>query len=107
MQYLPSHDWGYLSVLWGMCLASFSYVRFVQGRLSINLNLKRFRPFRPKAKLRVLPKPKPRRSAEPDDVYASVDPILDKIAKSGMASLTESERRQLEQARARLLKKSE
>jgi hypothetical protein len=44
---------------------------------------------------------------EPEDVYASVDPILDKIAKSGIGSLTASERQALDRARNRLLKKSE
>lgn len=106
MQYLPSHDWGYLSVLWGMCLASFWYIRFVQGRARIDLNFRRFRLFQSKPKFRVVPKAPPR-AAEPDDVYASVDPILDKISKSGMGSLTENERRQLDRARNRLLKKSE
>src|ERR1700736_1374294 len=106
MQYLPSHDWGYLSVLWAMCLVSFSFVRFVQGRPPVHLNLRRFQFFRPRPKFRVVPKPSVRRM-EPDDVSVSVDAILEKISKSGMSSLTESERRQLERARAQLLKKSE
>jgi hypothetical protein len=52
-------------------------------------------------------KARPRRVAEPDDVYASVDPILDKISKFGIGSLTANERRQLDRERERLLKKSE
>jgi len=36
-----------------------------------------------------------------------VDPILDKISKSGIGSLTASERRQLDRARNRLLKESQ
>jgi hypothetical protein len=48
-----------------------------------------------------------RRPAEPDDVYASIDPILDKISKFGIGSLTANERRQLNRERERLLKKSE
>jgi hypothetical protein len=107
MQYLPSHDWGYLSVLWAMCLVSFCYVRFVQGRAPIQLNLERFRIFRRRPKLHIVQKSTTRRAAEPDDVYASVDPILDKISKSGIGSLTEGERRQLDRARKRLLKESQ
>jgi hypothetical protein len=107
MQHLPNHNWGYLSVLWGMCLASFLYIRLVQGRLSIQTDLRRFNPFRRKPKFRVVPKPNTRTATESDDVYDSIDPILDKIAKSGMGSLTENERRQLERARNRLLKKSD
>ena len=44
--------------------------------------------------------------SEPDDVYTSIDPILDKISKSGIGSLTASERRQLDRERERLLKNS-
>ena len=38
--------------------------------------------------------------------YDSIDPILDKISKSGMGSLTRDERQILDRARNRLLKKS-
>jgi len=48
-----------------------------------------------------------RRAVEPDDLYASIDPILDKISKSGIGSLTANERRLLNRERDRLLKKSE
>ena len=43
----------------------------------------------------------------PPDEFLSreVDPILDKIAKSGIGSLTAGERRALDRARNRLLKK--
>jgi hypothetical protein len=43
---------------------------------------------------------------EPEDIYDSIDPVLDKISKSGIGSLTASERRALDRARNRLLKKS-
>jgi hypothetical protein len=61
----------------------------------------------PKPKFHVVQKMRPRRPAEADDVYASIDPILDKISKFGIGSLTASERRQLDRERERLLKKSE
>ena len=61
----------------------------------------------PKPKLYVVQKSTARRTVEPDDVIASVDPILDKIAKSGMGSLTEAEKKILDRARDRLLKKSD
>jgi hypothetical protein len=107
MQYLPNHDWGYLSVLWVMCLASFLYIRFVQGRVPISIDLPKLNPFRRRPKFHVVSKPNARRTVEPDDVYASIDPILDKISKSGIGSLTANERRQLNRERERLLKKSE
>jgi hypothetical protein len=61
--------------------------------------------WRSRRSLRVGPSPPPRRS-EPEDIYDSIDPVLDKISKSGIGSLTASERRALDRARARLLNKS-
>ena len=107
MQYLPGHEWGNLSVLWVMCLAAFLYIRFVQGRIPIKVEAARLNPFRRRPRLTIVQKASARRVVEPDDVIASVDPILDKIAKSGMGSLTETERKILDRARNRLLKKSD
>jgi hypothetical protein len=92
-------------VLWGMCLTSFVFIRAVQGRMPLPVNLQRLNPFRKKPRLHVVQKSILRRAAESDDVYASVDPILDKISKSGIGSLTPSERKILDLARNRLLKK--
>lgn len=61
--------------------------------------------WRSKRALRVLPRPEPRRSLESDDIYDSIDPVLDKISKSGIGSLTASERRALDRARRKLLNK--
>jgi len=61
-------------------------------------------------KYHVLPKPRARTGgsrSESEEVYTSIDPILDKISKFGIGSLTASERRQLNRERERLLKKSE
>ncbi|MFY9531106.1 MAG: DUF6576 domain-containing protein, partial [Candidatus Acidiferrales bacterium] len=91
--------------LWGMCLTSFVFIRVVQERLPLPANLQRLNPFRKKPRLHVVQKSTMRHAAEPDDVYASVDPILDKISKSGIGSLTASERKILDRARNRLLKK--
>jgi len=63
--------------------------------------------FAPRPKFHVVPKIQSSRSPEMDDVYTSIDPILDKISKSGIGSLTASERRQLDRERERLLKNSE
>jgi hypothetical protein len=63
--------------------------------------------FAPKPKFRVVPKTHSIRSKEADDAYISIDPILDKISKFGIGSLTPSERRQLDRERERLLKNSE
>jgi hypothetical protein len=105
MQDLPHHLWGNLSVLWVICLAAFLYIRFIQGRIPIKVDVARLNPFRRRPRLTIVQKPSARRVVEPDDVIASVDPILDKISKSGMGSLTETERKILDRARNRLLKK--
>lgn len=107
MQYLPGHQWGSLSVLWAMCLAAFLFIRFVQGRIALPAKVQTINPFRRRPRLHVVQKTALRRVTEPDDVYASVDPILDKIAKSGIGSLTASEKKMLDRARNRLLKKDQ
>jgi membrane associated rhomboid family serine protease len=65
--------------------------------------------FASKPKYHVLPTPRARiggSRSESEDVYTSIDPILDKISKFGIGSLTASERRQLDRERERLLKNS-
>jgi hypothetical protein len=108
MQRLPGHSWGSLSILWAMCLAAFLCIRFAQERIPIQINFERFRLFRRRRpKLVVLQKPTASYSTEADEIAASVDPILEKISKSGIGSLTASERRQLDRARNRLLHEGE
>jgi rhomboid family protein len=105
LQLLAYHVWSEMAVLWLSLGAAFLFVRMrgVGPELVWWDNLKA--RLQPKPKFHVVPKPNVRRVVEPDDVYASVDPILDKIAKSGIGSLTTSERRALDRARNRLLKK--
>src|ERR1041385_3195160 len=106
LQLLAYHVWWELAALWFVVAAAFFFVewRGAGPELTWLSDLKA--RLRPRPKFRVVPKPSGRR-AEPDDIPASVDAILEKISKLGMSSLTESERRQLERARAQLLKKSE
>jgi membrane associated rhomboid family serine protease len=64
--------------------------------------------FRRKPKLRVLPTPRERSARyekEPDDATEEMDMLLDKIAKSGIDSLTSKERARLEKARQELMKR--
>jgi hypothetical protein len=103
---LAARDWQDLLVLWDSIAVAFIFIelRGAGPELAWVNNFKA--RFRPKPKLYVVQKASAR-SVEPDDVYASVDPILDKIARSGMGSLTETERKILDRARNRLLKKSD
>jgi membrane associated rhomboid family serine protease len=104
---LAAHDWQNLAVLWASIALAFLFIelRGAGPELAWVNNLKA--RLRPKPKLYVVQKSSTRRTIEPDDVYSSVDPILDKISKSGMGSLTETERKILDRARNRLLKKSD
>jgi hypothetical protein len=103
---LSSSAWVSLGELWLISGFSFGYIRFLQrgGELpSFRLALRR-RP-----KLRVVQKPKSRSRPSVAEVTGSetseIDPLLDKIAKHGLSSLTSQERAALERARAKLLEK--
>ena len=104
---LAAHDWQSLVVLWTSIGAAFLFIelRGAGPELVWWNNLKAH--IGPKPKIHIMQKMHARRSADPDDAYASIDPILDKISKSGIGSLTANERRQLDRERERLLKKSQ
>ena len=106
-QLLAYHAWTDLAVVWTSIAAAFLFIelRGAGPELVWWTNVKA--RFGPKPKFHVIQKARPRRPVEPDDVYASIDPILDKISKFGIGSLTANERRQLDRERERLLKKSE
>ena len=101
---LAAHDWQDLLVLWDSIAVAFIFIELRGAGPELTWVNDFKARFRPKPKLYVVQKVSSR-TVEPDDVYASVDPILDKIAKSGMGSLTETERKILDRARNRLLKK--
>jgi len=109
-QLLAYHAWSDLVVVWTSIGAAFLFIEFrgAGPELAWWNTLKE--RLGPKPKYHVLPKMRPRSASgrtEPDDVYTSIDPILDKISKFGIGSLTPSERRQLNRERERLLKKSQ
>ncbi|HEX5176428.1 MAG TPA: DUF6576 domain-containing protein, partial [Chthoniobacteraceae bacterium] len=104
----PAHDWVGLSILWGTCGVAFGYIRSVQRGVSFDWSEKIGKLFRPGPRLSVVPRDPavPGVSREnPRDPVASIDAILDKISRSGMASLTSRERATLEKAREKLIKK--
>lgn len=102
---LAAQPWYNLVVLWLTIATAFLFVR-LQG---IGPELVWWENFKarlqPKPKFKVVPKPEAPRRTD-DDLYESVDPILEKIAKLGIGSLTPNERRQLDRARNRLLNES-
>ena len=100
LMYFPTHDWFGLSILLAMSGAAHLFVRYERGHFA----LPDLRFWKRKPRFRVVraePAHERRRGGASDDL----DALLDKIAKSGMASLTAKERARLEAARAELLKK--
>ena len=104
---LAAHHWQTLVVLWTSVGAAFLFIEWSGAGPEFAWWSALKTRFEPKPKYRVVPKMRPTRPAESDDVYASIDPILDKISKFGIGSLTASERRQLNRERERLLKNTE
>ncbi len=105
LQLVAYHVWSELTVLWLSVGLAYVFIR-LRGT-GPELDWLRDLParWRSKRALSVVPRSTGRRVVEPEDVYDSIDPVLDKISKSGIGSLTASERRALDRARAELLKK--
>jgi hypothetical protein len=105
--HLAGRNWTALTFLWSTCGFAHLFVRYQQG----HFELPRIKLWRRKPKLRVLPDLPAKKPAEPVRVakenatMAEVDALLDKIATSGMSSLTPKERAKLDAARADLLKR--
>jgi membrane associated rhomboid family serine protease len=106
LQALAFHDWTGLFMLWVAVATAWIFIE----RLRRGLELSPMAFVRRKlterkiaaSPLRVVRKPS---AAAPEDAVASIDPILDKIAKQGLSSLTVGEREKLERARKALLEK--
>jgi hypothetical protein len=84
---------------------AYGFVRYQQGHFT----LPRFSLGKRRTHLRVLPDSKPKVLASPkpaaEDSMAEMDALLDKIARSGLSSLTAKERAKLDAAREQLLKR--
>src|SRR5437762_3959941 len=106
-QLLAYHAWTDLVVVWTSIGAAFLFIELRGAGPELPWWDALKTRFAPRPKFHVVPKMHSTRSADPDDVYTSIDPILDNISKFGIGSLTASERRQLDRERERLLKKSE
>jgi membrane associated rhomboid family serine protease len=107
LQLLAYHAWSDLMVVWTSIGAAFLFIEMYGAGPELPWWDALKARFAPRPKFHVVPKMHSSRSAETDDVYTSIDPILDKISKFGIGSLTASERRQLDRERERLLKNSE
>jgi len=106
LQLLAFHGWSEMFVLWLSVGLAYGFIHFRGAGPQIEWLSDWTSRWRSKRVLRVVPPPSSRRVVEPEDIYDSIDPVLEKISKSGIGSLTASERRALDRARARLLNKS-
>jgi hypothetical protein len=107
LQLLAYHGWAELAVLWLSVALAYGFVRVRGTGPDLAWLTQWTSRWRSKRSLSVVPRPTVRRVVEPENIFESIDPLLDKINKSGLGSLTASEKRALERGRNRLLKKSE
>lgn len=106
LQALAGHGWTWLIVLWASSGAAFAFIARLRYGVDFSPRAfwQRLKPARQAPKLSVYRAPTKRLPDE--DVMESIDPLLDKISRSGLASLTMREREKLERARSALLKKT-
>jgi hypothetical protein len=107
LQLLAYHSWSELAVLWLSVALAYGFVQVRGAGPELAWLTEWTSRWRSKRSLSVVPRPTVRRVVEPENICESIDPVLDKISKSGIGSLTASERRALDRARNRLLNKSE
>ena len=107
LQLLAYHAWSELVVVWTSIGAAFLFIEWSGAGPELAWWTAVKTRFAPRPKYHVVPKIGPTRAAESEDADVSIDPILDKISKFGIESLTASERRRLNRERERLLKKSD
>ena len=102
LQLLAGRQWPGMVVLLATAFLAWYAIR--HGTAFHSGFLSRLRPVSRRAgrpRLRVVRDP----DAEPVDPHRIIDPLLEKISRDGLASLTRREREQLERARAVLLEK--
>lgn len=102
---LANHNWADLMVLWATLITAVIFVRLRGAGPELEWWNDFKSRWQPKPKFHVVPRSSPHRTVEPENIHESIDPVLDKISKYGINSLTASERRALDRARNRLLKK--
>src|SRR5213075_1192694 len=81
LQLLAYHAWSDLMVVWTSIGAAFLFIEMHGAGPELPWWDALKTRFAPRPKFHVVPKMHSTRSADPDDVYTSIDPILDKISK--------------------------
>ena len=97
LQYLAAHDWFGMVSLWAVAGCAYLFVLYQQGRLSL--------PSLPRG-----PRLQPGRAASvrpASTALAEADALLDKVARSGLSSLSPKELAKLDAVRDELKKRSQ
>lgn len=94
LQGLAGREFLQIGILWWTCAVAFAFLRW-EGAASFPP------PVVPKQRRAAKVAPPPRETG----LHESVDPILEKISRTGIGSLTRDERTRLERARAALIEK--
>lgn len=105
LQLLAYHVWPELAVLWVSVALAYAFVQLRGTGPELRWLTHWASHWRSKRSLRVVPRTTVRHVVDPENIYESIDPLLEKISKSGIGSLTASERRALDLGRKRLLNK--
>lgn len=104
LQDLALHQWRHVTLLWLECaVAALWLAREGAGALRLPSFPQYWRQRSSRRALKVVKEEPVQKNGEA--VYDSIDPILEKIARRGIGSLTRAEREQLEKARVALLEK--
>jgi len=105
LQLLAGRDWVSLSMLWlASACAVFMLVRAGVASSAVLDGVSEVIP-RPAKQPRKIAKSDDAKADSSTDPYESIDPLLDKISKNGIHSLTKAERQRLEKARALLIER--
>ncbi|MDF3058739.1 MAG: hypothetical protein K0R17_2954 [Rariglobus sp.] len=105
--HLSNHDWPQLLALGATTGFAFAFVRYAQGHFTLpSLSSFKRRPARGQMIENTPPRVVKTTSNPKAELMAEVDVLLDRIAKSGINSLSAKERARLDAARESLLKQS-
>ncbi|MDD5201043.1 MAG: rhomboid family intramembrane serine protease [Terrimicrobiaceae bacterium] len=102
LSYLAHHAWVPLGVIWLDCACAVFMLR-LSG--ATNASLEAWLPDRDDEPVRSVRRIRRREQPPEPDVHDSIDPLLEKISKHGIGSLTKRERQRLEEAREALLER--
>lgn len=102
LRYYAAQMWVELGVLWLECICVVAMLGFSGVA---NASLERWLPERERRPARVRRHREPIRKPKPktEDLHESIDPLLEKISRHGIGSLTRAEREKLENARVALI----